>query len=102
MEYFTNSLLSQMRRETNGEFGDKLDKAKLDEMVEKEEDWLMNAEEEDIQVITDRFNTFEESLKTTFSEYYAAKEKKHLEIEKQLEEESKKRVDVMIDILSCN
>ena len=37
---------------------------------------------------------FDENLKTSFSAFYEAKEKKHQEIEKQLEEESKKRVDV--------
>lgn len=90
------SLISQMRRELNGEFGEKLNREVMEPMLDAEDDWLMQAEEEDIQVITDRYTHFEETLKSTFKEYYEAKEAKHKEIERQLEEESKKRVDVRL------
>ena len=91
-----------MRSEMNGEFGDKLDRNALEPMLNTEDDWLMQVEDETIEVITERFNQFEKQLKTSCKEYFDAKEARHKEIEKQLEEESKKRVDVRrCHTLSC-
>lgn len=89
-----------MRSEMNGEFGDKLDRATLEPLLNAEDDWLMQVEDETVEVITDRFNQFDNQLKTSCKEYFDAKDAKHKEIEKQLEEESKKRVDVRQSIAS--
>lgn len=86
-----------MRREMDGEFGDKLDRTVLEGMLEDESEWLMvDGEEADTKTVSDRYTQFDDKLKTTFKDFFDAKEKKHMEIEKQLEEESKKRVDVCV------
>lgn len=90
-----NRLIAQMRREAEGEFGNLLDMTQLSPLLETESNWLLEeAEEVETAVIEERYKAFDENLKTSFSAFYEAKEKKHQEIEKQLEEESKKRVDV--------
>lgn len=87
-----------MRREMDGEFGDKLDRTVLEGLLDDESEWLMvDGEEADTKTVSDRYTQFDEKLKMTFKDFFDAKEKKHMEIEKQLEEESKKRVDVGVN-----
>ena len=84
-----------MRRELNGEFASKLDATSLNQLLDAESDWLYyEGEECTTEVMEQRWESLNTRLHESYKEFYEAKETRRLEVEKQLEEESKKHEKV--------
>ena len=85
------SLIDSMRRELTGEFASKLDSTSLNQLLDSESDWLFSEGEDcTTEVMEQRWKSLDDRLHEMYKEFYEAKETRRLEIEKQLEEESKK------------
>lgn len=84
-----------MRRELSGPFASKLNATTLNSLLDAESDWLfMEGETSTTEEMEKRWDTLQNRLKEEYKEYYEAKEAHRLEVEKQLEEESKKHEKV--------
>ena len=85
-------LIDQMRHELEGKFASYLNAEEVNGLLEKEEEWLWNeGQSASLEELKAHRNGLEETLKTRFGAFYEAKEKDRLQIEHELEEESKKR-----------
>lgn len=88
-------LIDQMWRELDSEDKALLDEAALSPVLRAESAWLMDNEETvDATGLEKEFTEFKAKLETQFAAFFEAKEKRRIAVEKALEEESKKRVDV--------
>lgn len=88
-------LIDSMRRELSGPFASKLNATTLNSLLDAESDWLfMEGETSTTEEMEKRWDTLQNRLKEEYKEYYEAKEAHRLEVEKQLEEESKKHEKV--------
>ena len=84
-----------MWRELDSEDKALLDEALLSPMLREESAWLMDNEETvDAAGLEKECERFKEKLEKQFAAFFEAKEKRRIAVEKALEEESKKRVDV--------
>lgn len=91
------SLLDSMRRELSGEFGSKLDEGALTSLLDAENEWLLTEGETcETRALEERLASLEQKLHEDFKEFFDAKESHRLEVEKQLEEESKKHEKVRL------
>ena len=80
-----------MRRELHGEFASNLDSTSLNQLLDTESDWLYSEGEDcTTEVMEQRWESLNTRLHELYKEFYEAKETRRLEVEKQLEEESKK------------
>lgn len=94
-EVIDHRLLDSMRRELKGDFASKLDETKLTSLLDEEKEWLWSEGETcDTKTLEERLAGLEQKLHTEFKEFFDAKESHRLEVEKQLEEESKKNEKV--------
>lgn len=90
-------LIDQMWRELDSEDKELLDEAALSPMLRAESTWLMDNEESiDAAGLEKECMEFKERLEKQFAAFFEAKEKRRIAVEKALEEESKKRVDVNV------
>lgn len=88
-------LIDQMWRELDSEDKALLDEAALSPVLRAESSWLMDNEETvDAAGLEKEFTEFKAKLETQFAAFFEAKEKRRIAVEKALEEESKKRMDV--------
>lgn len=86
------SLIDQTRRELTGEFASYLDADVINPLLDAESEWLWNeGESASLEELKSHVTTLETTLRQKFAAFYDAKEKHRLEVERQLEEESKKR-----------
>lgn len=85
-------LIDQTRRELSGKFASYLKEEEVNALLNAEDDWLWNAgESASLEELKEHRNQLEATLKERFGAFYEAKEQDRLKIERELEEESKKR-----------
>ena len=85
-------LIDQTRRELSGKFASYLKEEEVNALLNAEDDWLWNAgESASLEELKEHRSQLEATLKERFSAFYEAKEQDRLKIERELEEESKKR-----------
>ena len=90
-------LIDQMWREMDSEDKALLDESALRPMLKAESSWLIEHEETiTADALEAEFNRFKEELEKQFASFFEAKEARRIAVEKALEEESKKRVEVNV------
>ena len=84
-----------MWRELDSEDKVLLDESALSPMLKAESNWLIENEETvSADALEAEFSRFKEELEKQFAPFFEAKEARRIAVEKALEEESKKRVEV--------
>ena len=88
-------MLDSMRRELNGQFKESLDAMTLNALLDAEGEWLLTEGETcSTETLEERLATVEKKLHEDYKAFFDAKEEHRLKVEKELEEESKKRKEV--------
>ena len=88
-------MLDSMRRELNGQFKETLDAMTLNALLDAEDEWLLTEGETcSTETLEERLATVEKTLHEDYKAFFDAKEEHRLKVEKELEEESKKRKEV--------
>ena len=84
-----------MRRELNGQFKETLDAMTLNALLDAEGEWLLTEGEMcSTETLEERLATVEKKLHEDYKAFFDAKEEHRWKVEKELEEESKKRKEV--------
>ena len=84
-----------MWRELDSEDKALLDESALSPLLKAESSWLIENEETvSADALEAEFSRFKEALEKQFAPFFEAKEARRIAVEKALEEESKKRVEV--------
>ena len=85
-------LIDQTRHELEGKFASLLKEEEVNALLDAEEDWLRGeGQSATLEQLRERRSALEKTLKERFGAFYEAKEQERLKIERELEEESKKR-----------
>lgn len=85
-------LIDQTRHELEGKFASLLKEEEVSALLDAEEDWLRGeGQSATLEQLRERRSALEKTLKERFGAFYEAKEQERLKIERELEEESKKR-----------